>query len=68
MKITQKIINSFNAGNKPKYNENVNKANGIHSCAEHAFLLTVQWHDSGMLCKPISLKKVKQYLEDKNLV
>lgn len=65
MKITQKAVSSFNRGKTPLYNENWNKAHGIHSVAEHALFSTVQWHDSGVMKKPISLKKVKEYLEMK---
>lgn len=63
MKITQKAINSFNTGNKPVYNENYNKHMGFHSCAEHALFSAVQWADSGCVYLPISMKKVKEYLE-----
>lgn len=63
MKITQKMINSFNRGKKPSFNENWNAANGIHSMQEHALLAKIQWSDSGMLKRPISLKKVNEYLE-----
>lgn len=63
MKITQKSISSFNSGKLPKFNENWNKANGIHSLREHALFNLVQWNDSGMLKEPISLKKIKEYLE-----
>lgn len=63
MKIIQKSINSFNRKNKPVFNENYNKAKGYHSMNEHHLFLQVQSSDSGILLKPISLKKVKEYLE-----
>jgi hypothetical protein len=63
MKITQKAISSFNNKKEPCFNESWNKANGIHSMAEHALLSTIQYHDSGICKRPISLKKVKEYLE-----
>ena len=66
MKITQKAIYSFNNGNKPKFNEEYNKAMGFHSCAEHVLFLGVQWADSGCLYLPISMKKVREYLENKS--
>lgn len=67
MKVTQKAINSFNRGNKPLFNENANKVKGFHSCAEHVLFSAVQWSDSGCLYRPISLKKVKDYLEIKGM-
>ena len=64
MKVTQKSINSFNAGLKPSFNENSNKAKGTHSNKEHVLFSRVQHSNFGVLNKPISMKQVKQFLKD----